>query len=164
MTTEHNAKCFYCLHESRTRTQPQNIWRAAVLMKLRKTRSGSHQDFRQPWFGGSNVAERSAVGSMRSDRGAFGHNKSTSRQDFRFYASLPKVSTTSATFFQASYLLAWTAATTSLVSGHRLRKSMASKPPFRETTVLPSTTTSNWPRLPVSILTSIPIASSMAVA
>ena len=32
-------------------------------------------------FGGSNVAERSAVGSLRSDRGAFGHNESTSRQD-----------------------------------------------------------------------------------
>ena len=29
------------------------------------------------------MAERSAVGSMRSERGAFGHNKSTSRQDFR---------------------------------------------------------------------------------
>ena len=34
--------------------------------------------------GGSNVAERSAVGSLRSDRGAFGHNKSTSRQDLRY--------------------------------------------------------------------------------
>ena len=42
-------------------------------------------------FGGSNVAERSAVGAQRTDRGAFGHNRSTNLQDFRRFTIPPEL-------------------------------------------------------------------------
>jgi hypothetical protein len=60
--------------------------------------------------------------------------------------------------------LALTAAITSDSVGHGFRVSIAIKPPFRETTVFPSTTTSNCPRRPFLSSASVPSSFEIAAA